>query len=51
MYEYIEVNAQLNQMTVLVNEKAKEGWRVVGFSAGGTNGYQMFALLERPVKS
>ncbi len=48
MYEYQVLSEGWNGLAAKLNELTAAGWRVIGFSGGGP--FQVFALLERPVK-
>jgi hypothetical protein len=45
MYEYMTIQATPDYIEDRINERAKDGWRVVGYSCGA--GEMIFVLLER----
>ena len=47
MHEYRLLRGDVTEIQVLIEKHAREGWRVVGFTAGGGVDLEFFALLER----
>jgi pimeloyl-ACP methyl ester carboxylesterase len=50
MMEYKSIESHWREIDDELNKLAKDGWKVIGFSVGGSSGYQAFALLERAKK-
>lgn len=52
-YEYLRVECGSRSDMQVVNERARNGWRVVGTFSGGTGemGATPYVLMERPSSS
>ena len=50
MYEYTLLRGNPNDVPGMIAKYAQEGWRVVGFTAGGPINFELFTLLEREKK-